>query len=375
VFLGKPSCTRSGPAAFIFYPHSAFALRPPHLPRFDPAIQEKPASVLENSGRTRQSKAVTQAFILGAGLGTRLRPLTGRLPKPLVPLFHRPLAAWALDACLRAGIRRFAINTHHLPEAWLEFGDPPLADWPARAGSNGQAAALRSWEGCEVALFPEPLLLETGGGLQNIAAWTGNDPLLVHNGDVFSTLPLERLIAAHAASGLPVTLALRSRGHAPHIALDAAQTRVTDIRGRLGRAEGSHVFTGIYCVSPALRELLPAGEKVSVIPALLTLAEQGQLGAIVLDEGDWLDLGERESYLLAHRQLQLGPAIHPLAMIEAGAIVANSSVGPGALIEAGASVCDSVVWAAGHVASDAVIEGCIVYSGQTVHGTHRDEDL
>lgn len=331
--------------------------------------------MLENPRRTRHSKAVTQAFILGAGLGTRLRPLTARLPKPLVPLFHRPLAAWALDACLRAGIRRFAINTHHLPEAWREFGDPPLAGLPARAGFNGQAAVLRSWEGCEVALFPEPVLLETGGGLQNIAAWTGNAPLLVHNGDVFSTLPLERLVAAHAASGLPATLALRSHGHAQHIALDAAQTRVADIRGRLGRAEGSHVFTGIYCVSPGFRELLPAGEKVSVIPAFLALAEQGRLGALVLDEGAWLDLGDRESYLLAHRQLQLGPAIHPLAVIEAGACVANSSVGPGAVIEAGACVRDSVVWAAGRVAGDAVLEGCIVYSGQTASGVYRDADL
>ena len=62
-----------------------------------------------------------KAFILGAGLGNRLRPLTDRLPKPLVPLFHRPLAEWAMEACARAGIERFAVNTHHLPEAWNDF--------------------------------------------------------------------------------------------------------------------------------------------------------------------------------------------------------------------------------------------------------------
>ena len=71
--------------------------------------------MLEKPRRTRQSKPVNQAFIPGAGLGTRLRPLTERLPKPLVPLFHRAFAEWAMESCARTGIRRFAINTHHLP--------------------------------------------------------------------------------------------------------------------------------------------------------------------------------------------------------------------------------------------------------------------
>jgi NDP-sugar pyrophosphorylase family protein len=337
--------------------------------------KKKPASVLENPRRTRQSMAVTKAFILGAGLGTRLRPLTAHLPKPLVPLFHRPLVAWAMDACARAGIRRFAINTHHLPEAWHHFGESLLDARPPPAGANGRPAVSRSWEGHAVTLFEEPELLETGGGLKNIAAWTGNEPLLVHNGDVFSTLPLEQLISAHEASGLPVTIALRSVGSARHIALDATKTRVTDIRERLGLAVGTHVFTGIYCVSPEFIGLLPAGEKVSVIPAFLALAQQGRLGALVLDEGSWLDLGDRHSYLLAHRDLGLGPAIHPLAVVAPGASVTSSIVGAGAVIEAGAIVRDSVIWAASRIAGDAVLDRCIVCCGQVVHGAHREADL
>ena len=81
---------------------------------------------------------ITQAFILGAGLGTRLRPLTDVFPKPLVPLFHKPLAMWAVEACEAAGCARFAINTHHLPEKWVGFG----------AGRN-------------MIFFHEPILLET----------------------------------------------------------------------------------------------------------------------------------------------------------------------------------------------------------------------
>jgi NDP-sugar pyrophosphorylase family protein len=294
---------------------------------------------------------VHKAFILGAGLGNRLRPLTERLPKPLVPLFHRPLAEWAMAACARAGIGEFAINTHHLPEAWENFG-----------AEN------------DVTLFHEPVLLETGGGLKNIAAWMGNDAVLVHNGDIFSTLPLEKLIAAHEASGLPVTLALRSEGVAKHIALDPSGTRVTDIRKLLGKAEGTHVFSGIYCVSPGFLDLIPAGEKISVIPAFLELAKSGQLGAIVLDKGVWLDLGDREAYLKAHRELDLGPAIHPLAMVD-GAIIERSVVGPGSVVEAGAVVRDSVIWQGGRVGGDALLDRCIVFSSEPVGGTHQNDDL
>ncbi len=292
------------------------------------------------------------AFILGAGLGNRLRPLTNRLPKPLVPLFHRPLAEWAMEACAKAGVTRFAVNTHHLPAAWDGFGSS-----------------------YDLTLFHEPILLETGGGLKNISHWMGSDSVLVHNGDIFSTIPLEKLIAAHEASGLPVTLALRSEGVAKHIALDPSFTRVSDIRNSLRRGDGTHTFTGIYCVSPAFLDLIPAAEKISVIPAFLELAKSGQLGAIVLDQGVWLDLGDRESYLLAHRELELGSAIHPLAKIAPGAIIERSVVGPGAVVGAGAIVRDSVLWPDAWVGGDAVLDKCVVFSAAPVAGANQNRDL
>jgi mannose-1-phosphate guanylyltransferase len=308
-------------------------------------------------------------------LGTRLRPLTERLPKPLVPLFHRPLVEWALAACAAAGIRRFALNTHHLPEAWDHFGH---AAGPAKhppAGANGLSPVARTWQGLDLALYDEPDLLETGGGLKNIARWTGGKPVLVHNGDIFSTLPLARLIAAHEASGLPVTLAMRSRGGDKRIALDATGTRCIDVRGLLGRAAGTHAFSGIYCVNPELLDMLPAGEAVSVIPAFVELARNGRLGAIILDDGLWLDLGDRAAYLQAHRELNLGPALHPAAIIAASARMERSVVGPGAVVRSGAVLRDSIVWPGCQVAGDAVLDGCVVFSNIPVHGAHRDADL
>ena len=318
---------------------------------------------------------MTQAFILGAGLGTRLRPLTERLPKPLVPLFHRPLAEWALEACAAAGIQRFALNTHHLPEAWEHFGVVADSASHPPVGANGMPTLARTWQGRELTLFREPMLLETGGGLKNIARWIGDEAVLVHNGDIFSTMPLAHLIAAHNASGLPVTLALRSNGEAKHIALDASGTRCTDIRGHLGRAEGTHVFSGIYCVSPAFLAMLPVGEKVSVIPAFLELARAERLGAIILDDGLWLDLGDRAAYLRAHRELHLGPALHPDATLEAGARIERSVVGPAAVIKSGAVLRDSIVWPGCLVAADAVLDECVVFSNTSASGAHHGADL
>lgn len=290
----------------------------------------------ERSPQTRP--VIRKAFLPGAGLGTRLRPLTDLLPKPLVPLFHRPLIEWAMESCRAAGITGFAINTHHLPEKWDLFGEFTAG----HSGGNGLSSLAGNWQGLPLHLFHEPDLLETGGGVKNIEAWAAGENILVHNGDIFSSLPLDRLIAAHEASGNPVTLALRSQGDAKHIALDG--DRAIDIRGKLGRAEGTHVFSGIYCFTPELLALLPPGEKISVIPAFLEFARQGRLGSIVLDDGDWRDLGDPAAYLAAHCELALAPAIHPDAFIDPTAIIERSVIGPRAEIAAGAVVRDSVIW-------------------------------
>ena len=291
---------------------------------------------------------IRKAFILGAGLGTRLRPLTEQLPKPLVPLFHKPLAEWAMEACARAGAEEFAINTHHLPEAWrLENDRWARVDGPGTQGGNGLASRRGTWRGHPVEFFHEPELLETGGGIRNLAAWIAGEPVLVHNGDIFSSMPLDRLVEAHAKSGNLATLAVRSDGPARHLAIDDGL--VIDIRHQLGRAEGTHLFTGVYVFSPGLLDFIGDG-KISVIPAFLELARLGKLGAVVLDEGQWFDLGDLPSYLAAHRELALADPIHPQAEISPRAKVERSVVGPGATVGAGAEVVDSVVWPGARVA-------------------------
>lgn len=272
---------------------------------------------------------ITQAFILGAGLGTRLRPLTDAYPKPLVPLFHKPLAMWAVEACEAVGCKRFAINTHHLPEKWQGFG-----------------------AGRDVTFFHEPILLETGGGLKNIEGWIQDGSLLIHNGDIFSSMDLKRLADAHESSGDEVTLALRSGGGEKRISL-GDNNRVADVRSEVRGLPGTHVFTGIYCVRKSFLKRIPAGVVIPVIPAFQELVREGGIGAVVLDEGDWMDLGDVESYLAAHHRLALQKPVHPEAVIEDGSLIENSVIGKGARILSGARVSNSVVWAGAVVEREA----------------------
>ena len=176
------------------------------------------------------SAPITKAFLLGAGLGTRLRPLTEALPKPLIPVFHRPLIHHALDHCLAAGIKEFAINTHHLPESWpATFPDSTYRDAP-------------------LSFFHEDVLLETGGGIKNIDPWIGDEVLLVYNGDILTDLPLETLLATHAASGNKATLALRSEGPNCNVAVDG--DRVVDL-GSLACDATQLGVAGLFAVAKA----------------------------------------------------------------------------------------------------------------------------
>ena len=122
-----------------------------------------------------------KAFLLGAGLGTRLQPLTETLPKPLIPFANRPLITHALDHCLQAGITDFAINTHHLHETWDRF-------FP-----NGK------YRGANLTFFHEPEFRAPGGSIKDVANWIRDDAVLVCHGDIITDLPIGRLMTGHSA--------------------------------------------------------------------------------------------------------------------------------------------------------------------------------
>ena len=225
---------------------------------------------------------IRTAFILGAGLGTRLRPLTEKRPKPLLPVGDRPLIAYAMDHCQTIGIGRFIVNTHHHAEAYDK----------AFPGGN--------WRGTPIFFRHEPVLLDTAGGLKNIEDLLENDEtILVYNGDILSDLSLERLVEAHAAGGREITLALRTEGPLRNVCLDA-KGEICDLRGLLGNPGVRHcLFTGIYMMGKRfLRRLVP-GRIESVVPVFAGMIREapGSVASVVIDEGTWQDVGDTETYL------------------------------------------------------------------------------
>lgn len=305
-----------------------------------------------------------KAFILGAGLGTRLRPLTDRLPKPLIPVFQKPLITYAFDHLLQAGIHEFIVNTHHLP------------------GKYAEAFPESLYKNAPVTFRHEPVLLETAGGIANIADLVGDTSFIVYNGDILTDLPLTPLIEAHEREQNLVTLALRSTGPARHIAIDPSRHLVTDIRNKLHTGnQGTHQFTGIYVVSPAFLKHLTPGKVESVIPIFLKLISSGaRIGSIVLDDGMWWDLGDRTSYLNAHKDMidrgekfalrSANSRIDPTA-----SLLGCTVVGKGCEIGADATLEDCILWPGARVAPGARLKRCIIMEGDAAHGVVSGADL
>jgi mannose-1-phosphate guanylyltransferase len=224
---------------------------------------------------------IKTAFILGAGLGTRLRPLTNACPKPLLPVRGRSIITYAMDHLLTAGVERFIVNTHHYAHAYESI-------FP-----DGQ------WLGCPVIFRFEPVLLNTGGGLKNIEDLLVNDEAIwVYNGDIITDLPLKKLLEAHTAGGKEVTLALRSSGSPLNVGLDS-QGRICDFRFMLGAATARlGLFTGLYIVKKSFLQRLEAGGMQDIVSIFIDMLRvtPGSVGSVIIDEGQWSDIGSLEAY-------------------------------------------------------------------------------
>jgi len=224
---------------------------------------------------------IRTAFILGAGLGLRLRPLTEKTPKPLLPVGGRPIITYAMDHLIAAGIERFIVNTHHCPAAYQDA----FPDW--------------SYRDRPIIFRHEPVLLDTGGGLKNIEDLVEQDEaIVVYNGDIISSISLDMLLEAREKLGGEACLALRSSGHLLNVEL-GEDGEICDMRGMLGRRGARRCqFTGIYTVERRFLRRLVKDRIESVVPAFVRLLEQDPRGVTgtILDGGCWCDIGSLEEY-------------------------------------------------------------------------------
>jgi NDP-sugar pyrophosphorylase family protein len=309
---------------------------------------------------------IAQAFVLGAGLGNRLRPLTDELPKPLVPIFGKPLITFAFDHLIAAGVRSFVVNTHHLAECFRN--------------SLGEG----SYRSVPLGLVHEPVLLETGGGIKNAERFLSDETFFVYSGDILTDLPLAPLIEEHFRAGNEVTLALRSTGLGTQVAF--REGRIIDIGNRRGHT-GNYDYANVSIWNRSAFARFSLGEKISFVPVLVDwINAGGRIGGVVIEEGGWFNISSPANYLALHRTIAKGewrPAhvwpnewpipIAPDAKIDPTAqILGASAVGLSCTIGSNAVINDSVLWPGAQIASCSRLERCIVRSRRNAEGTLTD---
>ncbi|HVR69756.1 MAG TPA: NDP-sugar synthase [Vicinamibacteria bacterium] len=328
-----------------------------------------------------------RAVILAGGEGTRLRPLTLALPKPVVPVVDRPFLRFQLDLLGRVGVEDVVFSIAYRPDrVRAVFGD----------GSS---------LGKRIRYAVEETPLGTGGAVKNAEPWL-DETTIVFNGDVLTDVDLPAVVERHRRTRAAATLVLTP------VPNPAAYGLVeTDPDGRVRRfvekPDPSQITTdtinaGIYVLDASTLGLMPPAVNHSIerafFPALLA---RGDRVTAHVHRGYWIDIGTPEKYLQAHRDIlggrfpvaldgraRSGGWVHGEATVEEGAelqgpcyvgprcrVAAGARLGAGAVLTAGVSldpgahVADSVLWEGTRVGAGARVEGALL--GQDVQVGER----
>jgi mannose-1-phosphate guanylyltransferase len=303
------------------------------------------------------------AVVLVGGSGTRLRPLTLRTPKPMLPLVDRPLLAYLFEQLAAAGVDRAILACGYLPDALV-----------AHFGDGGEASS-----GLALEYVIEEEALGTAGAARLAAHGRVDGTFLLLNGDILSEHDLSSLVALHRARAAQATLALvqvedPSRYGVVEVEPDGTVRRFVE-KPAPGESPSNLVNAGAYVLEPSVLDLIPAGRAVSIEREVFPLLVGHGLAARALD-GYWSDVGTPESYLAAHRTLLadgLGGrarpvGVDPAAIVHDGAVVLEPSfVAAGAVLHAGARVGPLAVIGEGAVVgAGARVEHAVVQAGAQV---------
>lgn len=351
-----------------------------------PASCRKPRTDLESG--LWHAGTMREAVLLVGGRGTRLRPLTERTPKPMLPVAGIPVTEHQILRAKEAGVTRIILSTSYRAEVFADhFGD----------GSS---------LGVELVYATEPSPLGTGGAIRfvdDLLESGPNDPVLIFNGDVLTGLDIAGLVARWSEADADVALYLtrvddpRAFGLVP-TAEDGTVIAFTEKPQTPDEIVTDQINAGCYVFARRVISEIPAGRVVSVeretFPALL---ERQATVIGVVDDGYWLDLGTPEAFVQGSADLVRGIAPTPAlpqppgeslvypgasvaadaildggtcvsarAVIGAGALVRGSVVDVDARIEPTAHVVRSVVGRGARIGHGVVVEDSVVGDGAII---------
>ncbi|MBR0169829.1 MAG: nucleotidyltransferase family protein [Bacteroidales bacterium] len=225
-----------------------------------------------------------EGFILAAGLGTRLRPLTNDRPKALVEINGVTLLEMAIHRLEAVGIRHIVVNVHHFGDKVIDF------------------IHSRRWEAVIDISDERSMLLDTGGGLKQASTlFSGHEPVLVHNVDILSNIDLQTVAEVHLHDNNLVTLCVSQRDTARQL-LFSSDGHLLGRKGEVEAPDGTRelAFSGVSIVSPKLFDLLPpATAPYPVIPCYIELAHTHRIVCFEHDAAHWLDMGKPETLEIA----------------------------------------------------------------------------
>jgi NDP-sugar pyrophosphorylase family protein len=245
-----------------------------------------------------------KAMVLAAGLGTRLRPLTNDRPKALVELNGRTLLEITLSRLRHFGVREVIVNAHHFAELLLEY---------LTANNNF---------GMTIEVSREDVLLDTGGGLKKAAHFflrngaDENEPFILHNVDVISTIGLGRMLKFHGESNALATLAVQDRKTSRCLLFDGGG-QLCGRRSQDGKTEQVRAasttqalaFCGIHIISTRFLKLMSEDGVFSILTPYLRLAGAGEkIVGFRADEYYWKDLGKPENLAEASKVIRQSEA-------------------------------------------------------------------
>lgn len=235
-----------------------------------------------------------KAMVLAAGLGTRLRPLTNNRPKALVEVAGKTLLEITLARLREFGIREVIVNAHHF------------------AGMLAGYLNAHDNFGMRIEVSREEVLLDTGGGLKEASYFFENsdEPFLLHNVDVLSTIDLGRVIEAHRKGQALAILAVQQRKSSRYLLFDE---QLHLCGRRIGQDEivrpapnmDALAFSGIHVLSPRIFPLMKENGVFSIIDVYLRLAGEGEtIMGFRADEYYWRDLGKPDDLARAAEDLR-----------------------------------------------------------------------
>ena len=305
------------------------------------------------------------AVVLVGGKGTRLRPLTLAIPKPLLPTAGAPFLTHLLSRIAEAGIDHVILGTSYKASTFeAEYGD----------GSD---------LGLQMEYVTEELPLGTGGGIANVASRLHGDTVMVFNGDVLSSVDLGAMLAAHRERDADVTLYLvrvgdpRAFGSVP----TDADGNVLAFLEKTEDPPTDQINAGCYIFKREVLDRIPRGRAVSVerevFPALLA---SGAKVCGFVDAGYWRDMGTPEDFVRGSADLVRGIApspvlagrrgeslVHDDATVAPGAVlIGGTVVGRGAQIGPGVRLDGAVIFGGAHIEAGSVVERSIIGFGARI---------